>query len=153
MKVLRSGKNAVTPYKIDTFGGAEDFRVGTSAEDTPLKFQLKTRRSARALCRFCVTGQRPTVQLQQVILPRVCETTLFQTRYHATFWVLQHRRNCANGAAGARHLYRLGLQFSVICSSLADSLNLRSTVGMRHTIRRFLPVPARTQNKTDLIIN
>ena len=53
MKVLR---NAVTPYKIDKFGGTEDFRVDTNAEDIPLKFQLKTRRSTRALCPLCVTG-------------------------------------------------------------------------------------------------
>ena len=56
MKFLRNGKNAVTPYKIDNFGGTIEHRVGTNAGDTPLKFQLKTRRSTRALCRFCVTG-------------------------------------------------------------------------------------------------
>ena len=56
MKFLRNGKKAVTPYKIDKFAGTKEHRVGTNAEDTPLKFQLKPRRSTQALRRFCVTG-------------------------------------------------------------------------------------------------
>ena len=38
MKVLR---NAVTPYKIDKFGGTEDFRVDTNAEDIPPKISAQ----------------------------------------------------------------------------------------------------------------
>ena len=49
-----NGKNAVTRYKIDKFGGTEYFRVGTNAEDIPLKFQLKNssiyRGAKRTLC-------------------------------------------------------------------------------------------------------
>ena len=34
-EVLGNGKNTVTPYKIDEFGGTKEHRVGTNAEDTP----------------------------------------------------------------------------------------------------------------------
>ena len=88
MKVLGNGENAVTPYKIDEFGGTEDHRVGTNAEDTPLKFQLKTRRSTRALCLLCVTGGLCIVTTSNSTAG-LGETKRLQTRHHATFWALQ----------------------------------------------------------------
>ena len=41
MKFLRNRENAVTPYKIDKFGGTNEHRVGTNAEDTPYNVSSK----------------------------------------------------------------------------------------------------------------
>ena len=114
--------------EIDEYGGTTKHTVGTHIKDTLLKFQPKTRRIGRGLALFVGQG---CVQLCIVIPPHSSKRNVSRHAITQPLETIQQYSTVKSSGklhqqkSGGTAYHQVGLQFIAICSSRADSIDLR----------------------------